>query len=150
MTRTSIKDLALAALARREHSRVELARKLAAKGFAQESIEPVLDELEIAGYLDQQRFVESYLRSHAGRGPLRARAELRQHGVDAEQASECLDLGEYHWVTQACLAREKKFGPLPPHDAKEKAKQIRFLQYRGFSLEQIRLALARAGGSCEE
>ncbi len=83
---------ALDLLARREHSRRELERKLGARGFTDELIAPTLDALEESGELASARFTASFIRARAakGQGPARIRAELAERGIDREQASGTL------------------------------------------------------------
>lgn len=138
-----IRARALNLLARREHSRLELARKLRQRGMAGADLEQVLDELAAARLLSDTRFAEEYARSRAGRGygPVRIRAELRERGIDDAGIQTALaELGE-DWCQQARAARQRRFGAEPPVDLKERARQSRFLQQRGFSPEQIRQAL---------
>ena len=75
--------VALELLARREHSRRELARKLAARGFPSDVVSAVLDQLERTGALADARFTDSFVRSRIGKGqgPQRIRAELAQRGI---------------------------------------------------------------------
>ena len=129
----SLKGRALKLLAQREHSRLELQRKLAAHVEEGDDLNAVLDELEQRGFISVERVVESVLRSKAGRyGAARLVHDLRSKGLDDEvvrNASEQLR------DTELERARElwrKRFGT-PPADIKEKAKQLRFMASRGFS-----------------
>lgn len=126
-------------LARREHTRAELARKLAPHG-TEEEIDTVLNELARSGLQSDARFAESYLRSQAGRlGSARLRQTLRQKGVDTELVQ--MQVGDLpDELARARLVWQKKFAAAPA-DAKEWARQARFLQGRGFSSEIIRKLL---------
>lgn len=138
------KRQALDLLARREHSRLELQRKLAARGFSESLIGPTLDDLEASGTLATARFAESFIRSRVatGKGPVRIRAELAERGVaDDAQGSGQLRDPDVDWVAAARAARTKRFGIAMPRDFKERARQARFLQQRGFSSAQIAAAL---------
>lgn len=128
-------------LARREHSRRELGEKLAAKSFDPDTIREVLDELEREGLLSSGRFAESFVASRAarGQGPVRIARELAERGV--ESPGDWLDDPRHDWNRLAREARRKKFGAALPTVYKEKARQARFLEYRGFSHDQIRQAL---------
>lgn len=130
-------------LARREHTRAELARKLASHG-ADEEIDTVLNELARSGLQSDVRFAESYLRSQAGRlGSVRLRQTLRQKGVCAELVqTQIEDLPDE--LARAHAVWRKKFASTPA-DAKEWARQARFLQGRGFSSEIIRKLLKETG-----
>jgi regulatory protein len=126
-------------LARREHTRVELARKLAPHG-TEEEVDIVLNELSRAGLQSDARFAESYVRSQAARlGAARLRQTLRTKGV----ASELIEAGVIDLPDEMERARivwQKKFAS-PAVDAREWARQARFLQGRGFSVEIIRKLL---------
>ncbi len=132
----------MACLARREHSRDELARKLASRG-SEEEIETVLAELERQGLLSNSRFAEVYVRSHAGRfGAAKLRQTLKAKGVDDSTIDASLgDLPDE--LARARAVWERKFSA--PGDAKEWARQARFLQSRGFSADVIRKLLKNAG-----
>ena len=139
--------VAVELLARREHSRLELTRKLGARGFPDDVIAAVLDELERSGSLADARFTDSFVRSRVarGQGPQRIRAELAQRGIaDADAA---LRGAEVDWLETIRAVRRKRFGPDLPRDYPDRARQARFLQYRGFSSEQIRAALELDGDS---
>jgi regulatory protein len=137
------KRTAVELLARREHSRVELERKLATRGFPEAVIAPSLDALEHSGVLAATRFTESFIRSRIakGQGPVRIRAELAERGVAGEQAAAVLRGDDVDWLATARAVRRKRFGADPPRDFRERAKQARFLQYRGFTADQVRAAL---------
>ena len=128
-------------LARREHTRTELARKLAPHGTP-EDIETVLNELARSGLQSDARFAESYVRSQAARlGTARLRQTLRNKGVAAELAAAGLDqAGLPDEMERARAVWQKKFSA-PPADAREWARQARFLQGRGFASEIIRKLL---------
>ena len=134
---------ALDLLARREHSRHELERKLEARGFDAADIATTLDALERSGKLATARFAESFVRARAGRGqgPVRIRLELAERGVDAAEAAVAVGSADVDWVELAAATRAKRFGSARPADYKERARQARFLQYRGFDSEQIKSAL---------
>ena len=130
-------------LARREHSRRELDRKLKARGFPDAVIAAVLDELERTGALANARFTDSFVRSRIakGQGPQRIRAELAQRGILDSDAAEGLAAAAVDWVAEIRAVRIKRFGAELPRDYAERARQARFLQYRGFDSAQIRAAL---------
>lgn len=128
--------------ARREHSRAELTRKLVARGFSTADIARELEALSERGWQSEDRFAESYcsMRAAAGFGPRRIRAELTERGITHEQIAEALAGLEVDWGVAAALARTKRFGSTLPDDAREKARQARFLEYRGFTHDDIRAA----------
>jgi regulatory protein len=139
-----IRAVAVALLARREHSIRELKQKLARRGYAADACDAVIEDLERRGLISEARFVESFVshRSTRGQGPVRIRAELRQLDVGDELVDPVLDSGDVDWCELASAVRRRRFGQALPRDFAERAKQARFLQYRGFTQEQIRAALA--------
>ena len=137
------KRTAVELLARREHSRRELTRKLGSRGFPDDVVGTVLDELEQSGELSDARFTDTFVRSRVakGQGPQRIHAELAQRGIGDAESDEALRGAEVDWLETIRAVRRKRFGAELPRDYAERAKQARFLQYRGFSIEQIRAAL---------
>ncbi len=138
---------AVALLARRDYSTRELRQKLKERGYLEHAIEPVLIDLEETRKLDDQRYGANVVatRSRRAYGPARIRNELRRKGVAAEAIETAMAGGEGEespdYFRLAREARIRKFGPELPTDRKEKARQARFLQYRGFSTDHIRAAL---------
>jgi len=136
---SELRQRAIALLARREHSRAELARKLAAHGTPEE-IETVLSQLEDQGLLSDARAAAALVRAQGARfGAARLRQNLRQRGIGSELAeAQVAEAGDE--LERARGVWAKKFGELPA-DAREWARQARFLQGRGFSAEVIRKVL---------
>ena len=139
----SLRERALRLLARREHSRAELARKLTAHAESAEALVVVLDDLEARRLLSDARYVEMRLNARSARfGNARLAQELRtQGGVDGELVETALaDCGDE--LARARQVWQRKFGNRPaPADAAGRAKQMRFLTSRGFSGETIRRVL---------
>lgn len=137
--KAQIRLSAMGYLARREHSRLELRTKLVQKNYPVELIESVLTDLIRENLLSDERFAEAYTRSRTQRGfgPLRIRQELRERGVAEELIEQCASDGEPHWMVEMEQVRVKRFGPAKPEDFRDQAKQMRYLQYRGFSQAQI-------------
>ncbi|MBU2884779.1 recombination regulator RecX [Gilvimarinus agarilyticus] len=137
-SREQVRNSALASLTRREHGTAELQSKLTAKfgdaDLAADAIEWLLE----LGYLDDIRFTEMFVRSSIakGRGPLRISQELRQKGVDSSLIEQALAEADADWRELARERLERKF-PRPATDLKEKAKRMRYLQYRGFFPDDI-------------
>ena len=138
---------AVALLARRDYSTRELRSRLKERGYLENAIEPVLIDLEETRKLDDARYGANVVASRSGRalGPARIRQELKRKGVAAETIDQALAGGEGEpapdFIQLARQARTRKFGPELPTDWKERARQARFLQYRGFSNDHIRAAL---------
>lgn len=135
---------ALDLLARREHTPLELEGKLAARGYADSVIADTLGALESEGLIDTMRFAETFVQSriNKGQGPVRIRGELLQRGVAESVCGQALD--EHDWVACARRARAKKYGEQAPVSFQERMRQSRFLQYRGFTSEQIKHAVAES------
>lgn len=131
-------------LARREHARSELERKLAAAGFDADVTADALHQLAQEGLQSDRRFVESFVQSriNQGKGPLRIHADLAQRGISAGLVDEILAEMDRDWAAAARDARVKKFGHAQPVDFRDKARQMRFLQYRGFEPDQVRAAVS--------
>lgn len=132
-------EQAVSYLARREHSALELRRKLDKSGFDTADIEHVLSQLQQAGLQSDERFAESYVRSRINRGygKTRIRMELQERGVADELIRDSLQQAEIDWFALAAEVRSKRFGEQNPEDFKSRAKQQRFLEYRGFSHDEI-------------
>ncbi|MFV0447901.1 MAG: recombination regulator RecX [Vibrio sp.] len=140
----SCKERALYLLTRRDHGEFELWQKLVLKGFAEDEVQQAVSYCKEHGYLDDQRFARSQVRQHIakGHGERRIRQELQQKRIDNEAVNSALESEEADWFELARLTAEKKFKQIAgQQDTKEYAKQVRFLQYRGFSFEQIQYAL---------
>ncbi len=137
---TDLRLRALQLLTRREHSRAELHAKLAPQAESAEALAVVLDGLEQQGLLSDNRYARQRVVARAGRyGNARLRQELKQRGIDESEIEAALpEAGDEAERCQSIWAR--KFGR-PPETSEERAKQMRFLQYRGFSHETIRRVL---------
>ncbi|MBE0509919.1 MAG: recombination regulator RecX [Gammaproteobacteria bacterium] len=138
----AIRHAAIALLSRREHGCQELYHKLCLKGHAPALCDAVLRELQAEGLLSDQRYAEAYVRMRANRGygPERIRMELKEKGISSTLIQAELQQAESDWFALAREVRIKRFGELLPKDFRERAKQMRFLQYRGFSNDQIGFA----------
>lgn len=134
-------------IALRDHTRSELERKLGRRSDDPEAIARVLDDFERRGWLSEQRLVEAYVAARGRRyGAQRIEQELKQKGVSAAALAEVrpeLKAGE---LAAARAAWRRKFEG-PPADARERARQIRWLRTRGFSAETVRRVL---GGGADE
>ncbi len=139
----TVRSAALALLAGRDFARRELVQRLLKRGHPAVLVASVVEALAAEQLLSESRFVEQFVRQHAarGHGPVRIRAELRQRGVADDEIDAAIDTAGEDWVAGAREARRRKFGVSPPGDYRERARQARFLQYRGFSAEQVRAAL---------
>jgi regulatory protein len=134
----SLRERALRLLARREHSRAELARKLAAHSADPGEVERVLDDLEGRGWLSERRVVEQLVHARRSRyGARRIERDLRQKGVTDDAISAALAGLKGGELDAAREVWRKKFGGRQPRRPADRARQVRFLQGRGFDLEVI-------------
>jgi len=154
----SLRARALQYLARREYSRAELRGKLlphvqADEDFEQASpvnLDALLDDLTARGWLSDERAATQLVHAKRSRfGTQRITHELRQKGISESLISEALPQLKETELEAAREVWRKKFGTAP-QDEKEKAKQVRFLQSRGFSVDVIFSVLRSAGGTVDE
>lgn len=133
-------------LARREYGRAELITRLMDKGFEPETARAAVERLVAEGLQDDRRFAESLVASRIrkGKGPVRIRLDLTGRGIEPGLVEHALaDAGE-DWSLLARRVRERRFGAGLPADFPEKARQMRFLQSRGFAPDQIAAAVSGA------
>ena len=142
--KVGILDQALALLSHREHACQELQQKLKMRGYEATEIDEVCQQLIAMNYLNDERFGEVFVRSRASKplGPQRILQELIQRGINSEQAKQAIADCDADWFELARQLKERRFGEKRFQDYKEKAKQMRYLQYRGFDFEQINYALS--------
>ena len=131
-------------LARREHGRTELIDKLTRFGFDEDVADDAVARLVEDNLQSDERYVEAFVTSriNQGKGPVRIRAELRERGIAGSVVELALENADQDWYESARHVREKKFGTERPKDFSEKARQMRFLQARGFDTDQIQSAVS--------
>ena len=134
----SIHSVLFKLLAKRDYAKQELHTKLKALEYPESEIESALNQAQQQNFINDHRFTENYIRqrSQRGYGPVRIQAELEAKGVDMDIILSLIST-PLVWENLATTVREKRFGKMIPKDYAEKAKQMRFLQYRGFTVEQI-------------
>lgn len=139
----TVRKKAMDLLMRREHTVVELQKKLNARDYDADIVAEVVEQLADEGLVSDDRFTEAFVRyrRNHGYGPRRIQSELRERGVSEKIQAAYLDVGDSQWLEQAAQVKSKRFGDDLPADFKERARQARFLQYRGFTSEQIREVL---------
>jgi regulatory protein len=144
-SQSKIQRAVLDMLSRRDYTRLEITQKLKSKGHSQDTTEPVITELVQAGMINERRLAESYIHSRRckGYGPHRISSELKARGITAEMIAELLEITDNSWFAEAHKIWLKHFKGKMPCDFKNRVKQIRFLQYRGFTLEQIESVIPR-------
>ncbi len=139
----SSKEVAIHLLSRRDHGEYELYQKLAKKGYGEEQIQEAVNYCIDHDYLDDLRYAKSQIRQHVykGHGERRIRQELKQKRISESVIEEAILEEPQDWFELAKVVAEKKFKGTKAEDQREYAKQVRFLQYRGYSFEQIEYAL---------
>lgn len=140
VTPVEVRRAAMDLLARREHSLLELQRKLRRR-FPRDVIQTSLEKLAAEGLQSNERFAESYVRQRAGRGygPMRIRVELQERGISDTQAEAALEGSGFDWQDVAQQALTKKFDAASTSSPSlaEKARILRFAAYRGFSRDHL-------------
>lgn len=133
----SLRARALRHLARREHTRYELALKLAPHAESEAEVAQILDDFTQRGWLSEQRAAEQIVHARRGRyGPARIRRDLEAKGVSAEASAAALATLKDGELEAARAVWKRKFRA-PPANAAERARQARFLLGRGFGSETI-------------
>jgi regulatory protein len=134
----TLRERALKLLARREHSRKELGRKLSEHTDDLQEVERALDECEARGWLSEKRVVEQLVHNRRSRfGMRRIERDLKAKGVSGEATDAALSQLKEGEVGAARAVWRRKFGGQPPRNPAERARQARFLQGRGFELDVI-------------
>ena len=132
---------ALHLLARREHSRLELERKLEQHASDRVELDALLDDLQARGWLSEQRLADQLLRTAAGRyGARKVLEQLHDKGVSPEVLAQTHERARQGELESAMALWRKRFGESPAN-LRERARQIRFLERRGFDPEVIRRML---------
>ena len=143
LTGSRLRSYAFAVLTRREYSKAELIEKLTLYAMDRDEVLKLVDELATQNYQSDQRVAEMMLSSQKrkGKGPNRIKLALKSKKIDSSLIQE--ELKETDWNEQAYQLKVKKFGLPVEKEAKLKAKQIRFLMYRGFEMDAIIKAITR-------
>ncbi|MEP7330441.1 MAG: regulatory protein RecX [Betaproteobacteria bacterium] len=143
--------MAVRYLARRDFSRAELAQRLAQRGIEVEVIERTLDELMASGYLSDERYAAAVVAQRTGRYGKRAIAyALKEKGIDATAAEAAMaPLALVDEFDHAQALWQQRFGK-PPASDRDKARQVRFLQARGFGLSVVLRVLRAAGQNVDD
>jgi len=137
----SLRERALSMLARREHTRAEMTRKLSPHSESPEQVEQLLDALVARGWLSETRFAESRANALARKfGSRKIEHDLRSRGVSAEVVEHAVEQAHTQELDHCRAAWQRKFGVLP-QTAAERGRQMRFLAGRGFSAEAVRQVL---------
>ena len=143
LTGTRLRSYAFALLTRKEYAKAELIEKLSLYAQDRDEVLALVEELSERQYQSDQRVAEMVLSSQIrkGKGPNRIKQALKLKQLDSNLILE--DIQDVDWFEQAYQLKVKKFGIQIEKDPKQKAKQIRFLQYRGFDMNVIMKAISR-------
>ena len=137
----TLRARALAMLARREHTRAEMTRKLSAHCESPEQVEQLLDALAARGWLSEARFAESRANSLARKfGSRKIEHDLDSRGVSAAVVEQTLERSRLQELENCRAVWQRKFGVLP-QGAAERGRQMRFLAARGFTAEAVHQVL---------
>jgi len=138
--RQQIRLKAMDFLAQREYGCQELQQRLLQRDYASDLVATEVAQLVAEGLLSDERFVESFVASkrRRGQGPIRIRAELRERGISQELIDAWLDVRDPEWLDVLREVHDKRFAGQLPGSMSERARQQRFLNYRGFTAEQIK------------
>ena len=144
ITPAKIRSAAMDLLTGREFSRAELAKKLDKRFDSDPAIASELDRLQEEGLQSDQRFTEAFLRSriYRGHGLARIRLDVRQKGIGDDLFNAVVEATDTDWFRLAREVADRKFGRSPATEQKDRARRMRFLQYRGFNFDQIKYALS--------
>lgn len=142
-TLPAIRLAAMNLLAMREHSARELYQKLGQKFGHEELVGEAIAALTQENLQSDDRYTEAFvtMRRRQGKGPVRILQELKEKGISGDVINDHIDPADSCWFASAAAERQKRFGASKPGDMKEKARQMRFLQYRGFTQSQISAAI---------
>jgi regulatory protein len=135
----SAKSVAVRLLSRREHSAYEIRGKLLKRDFDEAEVEQAIIELQKGDWLSDERYAEAYIRmrQQKGFGPIRISMELNERGVKERIIEAYMYAGEESWQQTLLKQYQKKYKDKDIEDYNDKAKRIRFMQYRGFTLDMI-------------
>lgn len=136
----AVLEAAVRLLGARDHSRLELRRKLSRKGWSEEAVEKALDRLAELDLQSDVRYAEAYARQRAekGYGPLRIRAELAERGVERDRIEQTLRTLDADWPALAQDWYRKHYRDAAPGSWSEKARRMQAMARRGFTREHIR------------
>ncbi|MEI6457890.1 MAG: regulatory protein RecX [Pseudomonadota bacterium] len=138
---------ALSLLSRRDYPSKQLRDRLGEAGFAAGAVEAAVTDLEDQRFVNDERYVETAVagRTSRGQGPVRITIELVRRGCPKELVAAYVQREHADWIDHAIALRTRRFGAVAPVDARERARQVRFLLQRGFTGTQVRAALGAAG-----
>lgn len=150
-----LRATALAWLGRQEYSIAKFTKKLKDNDASIEQIDTIVAEFCQHNWLSEQRYCEGFVRSriNKGQGKIRIKNDGRGHQLDSDILAQAIDTQEVDWFELALSTYQRRYGKNPianihaKEHVKEKAKRLRFMQYRGFTMDQISYAIDETGDS---
>lgn len=129
-------------LSRREHSQNELRKKLSDMEVSKDLIDETIAKFAGKDIQSDERYAEAVVRGayRKGKGPVFVKRQLNEHDIDFDLVKSLIAEEDFDWFESSKAVRCKRFGDDLPQEWKDKQKQMRFLQYRGFTQEQINYA----------
>lgn len=145
---------ALAWLGRQEYSIAKFTKKLKDNHASDEQVQNIVEEFCARNWLSEQRYCEGFVRARIakGQGKIRILNDGRGHQLDSDILNEAIDTQEVDWFELALGTYVKRYGSgtqVKSMDIKEKAKRMRFMQYRGFTMEQVDYAMDEAANEAD-
>ncbi|WP_199611004.1 regulatory protein RecX [Flocculibacter collagenilyticus] len=145
-SQSKVYSTAVRMLSQRDYSQQNLADKLLQRGASSDHVTSVIDTCIKEGWLDDERYCERFIaaRVASGMGKMRILRDAAQKGIPKNIVETCLNCTEIDWFQSALTAYNRKFSGISVTDYKDKAKCMRYLQYRGFSFDEINYAIEQA------
>jgi len=139
MDNDALYDITIAALAKRDYSVSKITLFLRSYCDDKDKVDQIIARLSESNYLNDRRLIENEINKYFLKkyGQSRIRQELKRKGFNDDIISQQFEQREVDWLDMLRDLKQKKFGSAKPVDAKEKAKQIRYLQYKGHALSDI-------------
>lgn len=143
-THAQLRLVAMNLLARREYSAEELRQKLSLKSSDSDVINQVIQRLIEDGLQSDERFTQAFtsMRLRQGKGSAVVGFELKQRGISPQLIDDYVNGSDSQWQDALSQLINRRFAGKIAHDPREKAKQLRFLQSRGFTQDQIRQVIS--------
>lgn len=137
---------------RREHAEAELRRKLSQRQASPEQCERLLARLQAVGLQSDDRYADVLVRSQLqqGRAARAIRQRLQQAGIPADAEAVQAQLADVDWISRATAVLQRRFGTALAVTPQARARYVRFLQYRGYTLSQSLAAIRQAGCPCDD
>lgn len=142
----ALKNRALYWVSKRDYSLHDFYQKLDKVCEIDEMKHSLVEEFVRQGWLNEERYISAFVRSKiaAGLGLFRIKNDIKSHGVKPEKVVELTEHLEVDWFAQALSTYQRKYGNRPADDFKEQNKRFRYMQYRGFSVDEIKYSMSHS------